>query len=92
MTEEATPIYIFLSKSSINFDTIVDELDHFFGAHPSEKYVQQIIDITESPEKAAELSVSIIPTVICKEKRYTGKITDEILEEFIATCEPKDPA
>jgi protein-disulfide isomerase len=93
---EKTKVLLFISKSSLYFQVTLEEFTKLMGAlEKIQPFTQEIIDVTEHPEKAEEYKVDALPTIIIGNKRFIGQPNMEkiihLLDPDEADDETKNP-
>jgi protein-disulfide isomerase len=71
---EKTKILLFISKSSLYFQTTMMEFQKLMKAlEEVQPFTSEIIDVTEKPEMAEQYKVDALPTMIIGDKRFIGQ-------------------
>jgi protein-disulfide isomerase len=88
---EKTKILLFISKSSIYFQTTMEEFQKLLKTlEEMQPFTSEIIDVNENPEKAEEYKIDALPTMIIGDKRFIGKPSAEKIMEVISNDKKND--
>lgn len=79
-----TKIFLFISKSSLYFQTTLAEFQKLMKAlEEVQPFTSEIIDVNEHPEMAEQYKVDALPTMIIGDKRFIGQPSTEKIMEII---------
>jgi protein-disulfide isomerase len=79
-----TKILLFISKSSLYFQTTMEEFQKLLIAlQEVQPFESEIIDVNDNPEKAEEYKIDALPTMIIGDKRFIGQPSTEKIMEII---------
>jgi protein-disulfide isomerase len=81
-------ILLFISKSSLYFQTTMEEFQKLLIAMEEiQPFSSEIIDVNEKPELAEKYKVDALPTMIIGDKRFIGQPSTEKILEIIKNDE-----
>jgi protein-disulfide isomerase len=84
MEPPTTKILLFISKSSIYFQTTMDEFQKLLKVlEEIQPFTSEVIDVGDKPELAEEYKVDALPTMIIGDKRFIGQPSTEKIMEII---------
>jgi protein-disulfide isomerase len=82
--ENKTKITLFVSKSSLYFQTTMEEFQKLLKVlEEVQPFTSEVIDVNEKPEMAEEYKVDALPTMIIGDKRFIGQPSTEKIMEII---------
>jgi protein-disulfide isomerase len=85
-----TKILFFISKSSLYFQTTMEEFQKLLKAlEEIQPFTSEIIDVNENPDMAEEYKVDALPTMIIGDKRFIGQPSTEKIMEIIKSDKKK---
>jgi hypothetical protein len=88
--EKETNILLFISKSSIYFQTTMDEFQKLLTAlEEIQPFKSEIIDVNENPDMAEKHKVDALPTMIIGDKRFIGQPSTEKIVQMIKSDKNK---
>jgi protein-disulfide isomerase len=81
---QATNILLFVSKSSLYFQTTMDEFQKLLKTlEEIQPFTSKVVDVNEDPEMAEKYKVDALPTMIIGDKRFIGQPSSEKVIEII---------
>jgi len=84
MPNQPTKILLFISKSSIYFQTTMEEFQKLLKVlEESQPFTSEIIDVNKDPEMAEKYKVDALPTMIIGDKRFIGQPKAEEIMKII---------
>lgn len=79
-----TKILLFISKSSIYFQTTMEEFQKLLKTlEEVQPFTSEVIDVNENPEMAEKHKVDALPTMIIGNKRFIGQPKAEDIMKII---------
>lgn len=79
-----TKILLFISKSSLYFQTTMAEFQKLMKAlEEVQPFTSEVIDVNNKPEMAEKYKVDALPTMIIGDKRFIGQPSAEKIMEII---------
>jgi protein-disulfide isomerase len=79
-----TKILLFISKSSIYFQTTMEEFQKLLEIlEEIQPFTSEIIDVNEQPEMAEKYKIDALPTMIIGDKRFIGQPHVEQVMEVV---------
>jgi len=88
---QITKILLFISKSSIYFQTTMEEFQKLTKAlEEVQPFTSEIIDVSENPDKAEEYKIDALPTMIIGDKRFIGQPSAEKIMGIIKNDSKKE--
>jgi hypothetical protein len=81
-TKTSTQILLFVSRNSLYFQTTMEEFKHLLTLlQELQPFTHEVIDVSESPERAEKYKIDALPTLIIGSKRFIGQAkADEIVK------------
>jgi protein-disulfide isomerase len=87
---EKTKILLFISKSSLYFQTTMTEFQKLMKTlEEVQPFTSEIIDVNAHPEMAEKYKVDALPTMIIGDKRFIGQPSTEKIMEIIESDKKK---
>ena len=84
MPNQPTKILLFISKSSIYFQTTMEEFQKLLKVlEESQPFTSEIVDVNKDPEMAEKYKVDALPTMIIGDKRFIGQPKAEEIMKII---------
>jgi protein-disulfide isomerase len=84
-TTTPTKILLFISRSSLYFQTTMEEFQKLMTTlEEVQPFTSEIIDVQERPELAEQYRVDALPTMIIGDKRFIGQPTAEKIMEIMS--------
>lgn len=81
---QTTKILLFVSKSSIYFQTTIEEFQKLLKAlEEMQPFTSEVIDVNTNPEMAEKYKVDALPTMIIGDKRFIGQPNTKKIMEII---------
>lgn len=79
-----TKILLFISKSSIYFQTTMEEFQKLLKTlEEIQPFTSEIIDVNKNPEMAEKYKIDALPTMIIGNKRFIGQPKAEEVMKII---------
>lgn len=79
-----TKILLFISKSSIYFQTTMEEFQKLLKTlEEMQPFTSEIIDVNKNPEMAERYKIDALPTMIIGDKRFIGQPKAEDIVKII---------
>ena len=87
---EKTKILLFISKSSIYFQTTMEEFQKLLKTlEEMQPFTSEVIDVNENPEMAEKYKVDALPTLIIGDKRFIGQPKAEEIMKIVKSADKK---